>query len=116
MAKKHLSMLEVLLNNNQIKRVIIERSFEYNIPFKWICAEIGIDYKTFMYSYINAAKSPSGVSEEQFCEIFELLGMSLHHELIIRKDIDMAAKSRELADKYRETLGVRSDKQRHYDE
>jgi hypothetical protein len=92
---------EVLLNATEIKKLIINRSFEFNIPLKYICSEVGIEYRAFLDSYINAPVNPSGITEDQFKEILGILGVSLRYQLVIDKNIDMEKRSKELEEKYR---------------
>lgn len=96
--------IDILLNNLEIKKLVVERSIKYSIPLKFLCAEAGLDYNKFMLSYINA-KNPSGVSEEQFLKILECLGIELKLNLIINSSIDMSLKSRQLEEKYQGLLG-----------
>lgn len=98
--------IDILLNNLEIKKLIIERSIKYSIPLKYLCAEAGLDYNKFMHSYINA-KNPSGVEEEQFLKMLELLGIDLKLSLIINSSVDMNLKSRQLEEKYERLLGKR---------
>lgn len=96
--------IDILLNNLEIKKLIIERSIKYSIPLKYLCAEAGIDYNKFMLAYINA-KNPSSVSEEQFLKLLECLGIELKLSLIINSSVDMNLKSRQLEEKYQRLLG-----------
>jgi hypothetical protein len=81
-----MGLLHTYLNSVEIKKLLVSRSQEFNIPFKWICAEVGINYNHFLERYINALDSSKYViSEKAFEEILELLGVYVKVSLVISK-------------------------------
>lgn len=98
-----MTLLEVLLNSKEIKRMIVKRSSDYNIPLRYLCREAGIDYNLFMRSYINALdqKAYEG-TEEDLRKVLDTLGIKIRYQFVIDETIDLAEKSRLLTNKYEE--------------
>jgi len=100
-------LIDALLGSKELKRELVERSFEFGIPFKMICNEVGIEYKVFMASYINSHESPnSEITEEQLKEVMALLGMQVRYQFVIDKSFDHAAVKQKLVNKENEKKGI----------
>lgn len=85
-------LLEVYLNSVEIKKQLVKRSEEFQIPFKFICSEIGINYKKFLNDYINAADSSTyKITEDNFEKILDMLGMETRFSIVLKKDFDFTA-------------------------
>lgn len=112
-----MKLLDIYLGSAELKKKIVQRSLEFQIPLAYICREIGIEYKTFMSSYINVS-GPSSleVTEEQFEKMLSILGISVRHQFIIMSDYNGKAISDTLSEKYekiKRDKNVTSNKKRN---
>ena len=95
------SILDIYLGSKELKKLIIRRSEEFEIPFRYICNDIKMDYRDFMQSYINSLSNDSfSITEEQFERMLELLGIKLKHQFIIKSDYPAGAIREMLKEKY----------------
>lgn len=103
-------LLDVLLNSNQLKRTIVERAFKYNIPIRYLCNEVGVDYKMFMSTYINSTSGdPKYITEEQFTNMLSLLGIETRFQFVISSDYDGNKIGQELSEKNEKKRGTKTD-------
>ncbi len=94
-------LIEILRGSKELKRLIVNRSFEYKIPLRYICQECGIEYKEFMLSYINSSTMKDcRLKEEDFANILKLLGVTIKHQFIIDKEYDGLEVRNELINKH----------------
>lgn len=104
-------LLDVLLTSNQLKRAIVERSFKYGIPLRYLCSEAGVEYKMFMSTYINSTSGdPKYITEDQFLKILSLLGIETRFQFVISGSYDGNAVSKELAEKNEKKGSIKTDK------
>lgn len=97
---------DVLIKSKEIRKLVVERSFLYRIPFKFICSECGLNYDNFMDAYINSKDGEwFNCDEKKFMKMLGVLGIKIRHQVVVDKSIDMEAKSKELSDKYEEKKG-----------
>lgn len=77
-------------HSKAIKRLIVEKSYEYQIPIRLLCLEVGIEYKKFLASYINSNEENDSpcFTEEQFEGLLKLLGLTPRVQVIIDKDYE----------------------------
>lgn len=100
-----MSAIDIYLGSKELKRTIVERSFNLELPLRYICKEIGVDYKTFMSSYVNSLESTSfPITEDQFERMLEILGIGVRYQFIIDSDFD--------SEKMRFYLKSKHDKQK----
>ncbi len=96
-----MTLMDVYLGSAELKRLIVSRSKEFNIPLSYICSEIKLEYKHFMASYMNVqGVSKADITERQFEEMLSLLGISVRFQFIIDAKYDGATVSDELGEKY----------------
>lgn len=96
-----MKLLNIYLGSAELKRKVVERSVEFNIPLTYICDEIGIEYRAFMTSYINTPGiSKLEVTEEQFEKMLSILGITVRHQFIIESDYNGKEVSNKLNEKY----------------
>lgn len=93
------ALRKLLLESMEIRKLIVHRSTEHNIPLKYLCEKVGINYQRFMFSYIRAENDPD-VSEEKFLKLLELLGVTLRFQLVVDKSVDMGARRLEITEWY----------------
>jgi len=97
-------VIDVYLGSNELKKLIVERSFKLEIPLRYICNEAGIEYSKFINSYINSRSNKNcKVTEKQFDKIFEILGIKVRTQfLILSEESGYYAKEvkKELEQKY----------------
>lgn len=112
------SILEIYLGSKELKKLIIRRSEEFEIPFRYICNDIKMDYRDFMQSYINSLSNDNfSITEQQFERLLELLGIKLKHQFIIKSDYpagsirEMLREKYELKEERRETHNAQRRKQ-----
>ena len=96
-----MKLLAILLESKEIKRLIVKRSFDYNIPLRYVCLECGISYQDFMQQYINVMnKSTIELSEDKFRKLLSILGISIRYQVVIDSEMDMGEQSKRLSIKY----------------
>lgn len=96
-----MKIIDVLRGSKELKRLIINRSFEFRIPLKYICKEVGVDYISFMQSYINSETMANcSLTEENFEQILKLLGVSIRTQFVIDSKYDGLEQGIELTKKY----------------
>lgn len=104
------TILDIYLGSKELKKLIIRRSEDFEIPFRYICNDIKMDYKDFMQSYINSISNDSfSITEEQFERMLELLGIKLKHQFIIKSDYPAGAIREMLAGKYEKVIEVKEE-------
>lgn len=96
------ALRSLLLQSVEIKKLIVQRSTEHKIPLKYLCEKVGVNYLSFMASYIRAEGDPD-IREEDFLKILELLGVTLRFQLVVEKSIDMDARRLEITEWYEKT-------------
>lgn len=93
--------IDILRGSKELKRLIVDRSFEFKIPLKYICFEVGIDYNSFMQSYINSETMANcSLTEEQFEKILKILGVTIRTQFVIDSNYDGLEQSIELTRKH----------------
>jgi len=96
--------LDSYLGSNELKKLIVSRSTEFELPLKAICLDLGIDYANFMQSYINSNENNKfKIEEGKFLELLKHLGINVRYQFIINDKSDYAAKKeylREVFNKY----------------
>lgn len=103
-----MKLLKIYLGSAEIKRKIVERSVEFNIPLAYICGEIGIEYNALMKSYINVLGiSRLEITEEQFEKMLSILGISVRHQFVIETDYDGKEVSKALNEKYERIKNIK---------
>lgn len=96
-----MTFLEVLIKSKEIRKIVVERSFMYRIPLKFICRECGFEYDHFMSAYINSKQGDSFYPTElQFEKMLKLLGIKIRHQVVVDKSVDMVEIAKRLEDKY----------------
>ena len=89
------------MESKEVKRLIVKRSFDFNIPLRYACNEADIDYASFMQQYINSANwMNADIPEHKFEKLLNVLGIEVRFQFVINKNIDMVQVSKSLADKY----------------
>lgn len=97
-----MNLLDLLYESKEIKRLVVQRSIDYNIPLRYLCNEVGLEYDRFMQTYINSSSSRTAkISESQFIEILKILGIDVRYQIVVNKNADMELVSRNLAEKYK---------------
>lgn len=92
-------LLKTYLGSNELKKVIVKRSIELNIPFRFICHEIGVEYRAFMQTYINSSTGDSSdMTEEQFEGMLEILGIETRFQFVLKSNF--VAQGEKLKEKY----------------
>ena len=90
-------LIEIYLGSVELKKLLISRSKELNIPFSLVCKSIGIDYNKFLNKYVNVSDSRGfDVSESQFEELLNSFGISVRHQFVIDDNFDAVKKIDEL--------------------
>lgn len=109
-----MSALDIYLGSKEIKKIIVKRSFEFKIPLKFICNEIGIKYDSFISDYINAEDSSKySITEEKFEKVLCLLGMEPRCTVVLKKDFDVEETRERLRQKYTLTKLKKNAKPTH---
>lgn len=99
-------LLDTILTSNQLKKIIVERSFKYQIPIRYLCDECGVDYKMFMSTYINSTSGDAKhVSEDQFVKMLSILGIDVRFQFVINKSYNIEEVSKGLSEKYEKKRG-----------
>lgn len=103
-----MKLLNIYLGSAELKRKIVERSTEFEIPLAYICGEIGIEYNALMKSYINVSGiSRLEITEEQFEKMLSILGISVRHQFVIETDYKGREVSEELHEKYQRIKNIK---------
>jgi len=96
--------LEAYLGSNELKKLIVTRSTQFELPLKAICLDLQIDYRSFMQSYINSNENNKfEIEEGKFLGILNHLGINVRHQFVINSKFDYQAKKeylREVFNKY----------------
>jgi hypothetical protein len=96
-----MALIDVYLGSKELKRTIVERSFQFEIPLKLICAEAGINYKTFLQGYVNSNTPDStDITEKQFEKVLGLLGIEVRTQFIIQSKYKPSEVRQKLEEKY----------------
>lgn len=94
--------IDTYLGSKELKKLIVDRSFELELPLKLICLEVAIDYKDFMQSYINSHENKNfTVSENKFEAVLNALGIKVRHQFIIDEKFDYKSKQDELREVFK---------------
>lgn len=94
-------MLSIYLGSAELKKALIARSIELEIPFKWICNELYIPYDDFMRSYINSSSSNLDITEGKFNELLVMLGIEVRVQFVI-PDYNASELRDRLKEKYKD--------------
>lgn len=82
-------LIDVLLGSKEVKRLLVERSMRYQLPFRDICQKIGVDYMLFMSTYVNSSGGKEEViNESQFLELMKELGINVRYQFVVDKNFD----------------------------
>lgn len=77
------------MGSKELKRLLIERSFKFDIPFRKLCQKIGVDHTSFMRSYINSSVGdPNIINEDQFIDLMNRLGINVRYQFVIDKEFE----------------------------
>lgn len=76
-------LLKTYLTSLQLKKTIVRRSTDLEIPFRYICHDLGIEYRHFMATYINGGGENCEISEKDFEKMLEILGISVRFQFVI---------------------------------
>lgn len=94
-------LLETYRGSRELKKAVIQRSFDLGIPFKHICRHIGVDYSNFMAAYINSSNGDKAkITEDQFSDMLEILGIKTTFQFIIDTKYDPSEIKAALKEKY----------------
>lgn len=93
-------LLDVYTESKQLKRIIVERSLKYKIPLRYICNDIGVNYRQFMNAYINGSSLPEGMNQYKFEKMLSLLGIDVRCQFVINGNYNGEAVNNELKRKY----------------
>lgn len=105
-------LIDIFLGSAALKRQIVKRSIDFNIPIKYICSEIDVDYPSFMSAYINTpGVSDFEITEEQFRKMLGILGIDVRYQFVVDSEFDGKAESERLKVKYEKLLR----RKRYYD-
>ena len=108
---------EILANSKELKRLIVKRSEQFNLPIRYACDEVGISYREFMQGYINSGTSNGfDINEKQFLELLRLFGVTVRYNFIVAPDEQMSREAEELIAKYEAKAQEELNKNRKYDE
>lgn len=83
-----MTLVEVYLGSKELKKAILDLSFKYEIPLKYICKEAGVNYRTFLEGYINSNNPSIEITEKQFEKILDLLGIERRIQFIVKTNFD----------------------------
>lgn len=104
-----MTLIEIYLGSAELKRLILKRSNEFNIPLKYVCSEVGLEYKSFMASYMNVqGVSTADITEEQFNKMLSILGVKVRHQFIIDVGYNGSEVSDKLGEKYENVKKLKS--------
>lgn len=93
-------MLSIYLGSAELKKELIARSIKYEIPFKYVCSEIGINYDEFMRSYINSTSSNLDIAEEKFSDLLTMFGIEVRVQFVTHLEFGQKALRDRLKEKY----------------
>lgn len=94
-------LLSTYLTSLELKKTIVKRSTELEIPFRYICHDINVEYKHFMATYINSeGTGECKLTVKQFEEMLDILGMSTRFQFVVKKDYPASEIREKLKDKY----------------
>jgi single-stranded DNA-specific DHH superfamily exonuclease len=104
-----MGLLKRLITSKELKKLIVQQSHDFNIPIKYACSELRIDYDNLMAAYINSKNSETfTMSEERFIEFLEFFGIVVRHQIVIDENKDLKKLSENLITKYDVTKEKRS--------
>jgi hypothetical protein len=82
-----MEFLDIYLGSKELKKLIVDRSTRFELPLRYICSYAKIDYKEFMQNYINSLENNEAtLTEKQFNDIFEILGIATRFQFVVKKD------------------------------
>lgn len=91
-----MTLHQLLLNSKEVRKLIVHRSEKYNIPLRYVCREISVDYTRFL-GYINSQTSrPSDIAEHEILKALEVLGVSIRFQVVIDGRLNMIEVSKKL--------------------
>lgn len=93
-------LIDVLLHSPAVKKLIYQRIAENEVPIRYMCNEIDLDYQVFMKSYMNSTSGKAKVTEEQFRKILDMLGVDIRYQFVINENADVKKMRDELVAKY----------------
>lgn len=107
-----MTLLKIFLGSAELKRRIVARSIEFNIPLRYVCNEVLVDYSRFMAAYINSSNiSDLDITEQQVEQLLKLLGIETRVQFIINANYNGA----EVRERLKEKHELRIKKHLYYD-
>ena len=98
-----MNILETYLCSTELKKVIISRVREHNIPIRYICNAINVSYAQFMQSYINSMDGTKcNITEYQFEKMLDILGIEPRVQFVVKSDFNGQKVKDKLKRKYEE--------------
>jgi len=94
------SFMDVFVGSKELKRKIVELSDSHEIPLRYICKEIQVDYKHFMQAYINSDSGNLSLTEYQAKRILSMLGIEVRTQFIINTEHDYKGVQQMLKEKH----------------
>lgn len=90
-------LIDVLMGSKELKRLLVERSNKFSIPFRDLCQEVGVDYSSFMRSYVNSSVGdPEVITEDQFIELMGKLGITVRYQFLVEREFDKKIEMKKL--------------------
>jgi hypothetical protein len=102
-------LLNTYLGSRELKKLLIQRSEELQIPFRYICHEVDIKYKAFMNQYINGKSTALPITEKQFERILDILGISVRFQFVVDKQYRALEVQQELKSNYDQYISKLND-------
>lgn len=94
---------QALIGSHAIKKLLIDRSVELKMPFRYLCLDVGIKYNDFIKSYINSdAVKNASINDEQLQKMLLLLGVEIKIQAVIKSDYDSTKEQKRLATQWNE--------------
>lgn len=90
---------DTILTSKEIRRLIVNRSFELGIPLRYVCYEAGLGYTPFMRGYINSTVK-SQLDPNKILKVLELLGVDVKYQFIVNKEFNGPARKEYLKINY----------------
>jgi hypothetical protein len=96
-----MKLIDVLFKGKEIKKLIVKRSFDLEIPLRHVCEHCNINYSHFMSTYINTHSSlKCRLTEDEILRVLETLGVSMRYQFLIDEDYDKKERKSYLKNKY----------------
>lgn len=92
-----MSLSVIVLTSKEVKRLIVKRSVELEIPLTHICSSLGISYKGFMDNYINGTEPvKSDITYKHVLKVLEALGVKVRYQFVVDTDFDVDGAKKKL--------------------